>query len=262
MRRLLTFAAFLLIVSLVPVCAQRGGRGGGGGSHVGFGGAHGGFGSHSGFASHGFAGAGFGGSHLGGSHFSGTHIAGSHLGSRFEPGFGFRGDRFRGRGFDHGLRHRYLYGYGYPYGYGHRYPYWGYYDPYWDWWWWDSGSSYDQDAERERQIASEMNAENIEEQERLREQDQDAYVPRRQQAPTARPSQEEQAQNQMPTVLVFRDQHVQQIQNYAIVGYTLWNFMGQRTEKIPLAELDIQATIKANEDRGVEFHLPRPSEGQ
>jgi len=249
MRRWLTFAAFLLIVSVVPVCAQRGGGGGHGGV-----GAHGGFGSHGGFASHAFAGSGFGASHLSGSQFSGTHIAGSHVGSRFGPGVGFGGGYFRGRGLEHRFT-RYYSWYGYPYGYRYGYPY-------WDWWWWDSGSSYDQDAAREREIAAEMNAENIEEQERRREQDQDAYAPRQPQAPAVQPSQDEQAQNEMPTVLVFHDQHVQQIQNYAIVGYTLWNFVGQRTEKIPLAELDIQATIKANEDRGVDFHLPRLSEGQ
>ena len=257
MRRILSFAAFLLIVSLVPVCAQRGGRGAGGGGHGGFGGAHGGFGGHGGVTSHGFAGPGLGGSHVAGSHGAVTHMA-----SRSGGGFGPRSDHFRGRGFDRGFRqHRFGFAYGYPYARG--YPYWGYYDPYWDWWW-DSASSYDEDAARERQLAAEMNYENLQEQDRLRQQnqDQDAYARHRPYAPAAQPSQQEQAQNEPPTVLIFRDQHQREIRNYAIVGSTLWNFMPQRTEKIPLAQLDIPATEKANDDRGVEFHVPRASEGQ
>lgn len=65
-----------------------------------------------------------------------------------------------------------------------------------------------------------------------------------------------------PTVLVFHDQHKQEVQNYAIVGQTLWNFSGQRTQKIPLSDLDLIATAEANEARGGEFRLPQPSEGQ
>ena len=181
------------------------------------------------------------------------------MGSHFGPGVGFRGDHFRGRGFDRGFRHhRFGYGYG-PYGYG--YPYWGYYDPYWDWWWWDSGSAYDEDAAREREYADQMNYENLREQEVLRQRDEDAYAQRPRQAP-AQSREEERASAEPATVLVFRDQHQREIQNYAIVGPTLWNFTPQRTEKIPLAELDIPATVKANDDRGVELDVPRPSEGQ
>ena len=59
-----------------------------------------------------------------------------------------------------------------------------------------------------------------------------------------------------PTVLVFRDQHKQEIRNYAIVGQTLWSFGSPRTEKIPLTDLDLAATTKANDDRGLTFRLP------
>jgi hypothetical protein len=58
------------------------------------------------------------------------------------------------------------------------------------------------------------------------------------------------------TVLLFRDHRVEQIQNYAIVSNTLWVFTQQRARKIPIAELDIPATTKANADRGIDFHLP------
>jgi hypothetical protein len=59
-----------------------------------------------------------------------------------------------------------------------------------------------------------------------------------------------------PTQLVFRDKRTEDVQNYAIVGQTFWVFSEQRARKIPLAELDIPATKKANDDRGVEFQLP------
>jgi hypothetical protein len=64
------------------------------------------------------------------------------------------------------------------------------------------------------------------------------------------------------TVLVFRDQRRQEVRNYAIVGQTLWIFSPQRTEKIPLAEIDLAASAKANQDRGVEFHIAGTAEGQ
>ncbi len=59
-----------------------------------------------------------------------------------------------------------------------------------------------------------------------------------------------------PTELVFRDQHIEQVQNYAIVGQTFWILGEQRARKIPLAQLDIRATKKANDDRGMDFQLP------
>lgn len=59
------------------------------------------------------------------------------------------------------------------------------------------------------------------------------------------------------TVLVFRDGHQLEIGNYVIVGNTLYNMSGKyRQYKIALADLDLDATIKANEDRGVEFKVP------
>ncbi len=65
-------------------------------------------------------------------------------------------------------------------------------------------------------------------------------------------------EEQDPTVLVFRDGHKQEVRNYAIVGTTLWDF-GARgaARKIPLSDIDIDATRKANDDRGVEFILPK-----
>jgi len=61
-----------------------------------------------------------------------------------------------------------------------------------------------------------------------------------------------------PTVLVFRDGHKQEVSNYAIMGQTVYVF-DSRTQKIAVGDLDVPATVKANDDRGVEFHLPKQS---
>ncbi|MGH9504922.1 MAG: hypothetical protein ACRD20_18880 [Terriglobales bacterium] len=60
-----------------------------------------------------------------------------------------------------------------------------------------------------------------------------------------------------PTLLVFRDKHTQEVQNYAVVGGTLWIFNEQRATKLPLSWLDLDATAKANDERGVNFQIPR-----
>ncbi len=60
----------------------------------------------------------------------------------------------------------------------------------------------------------------------------------------------------IPVVLVYRDGHQQEVRNYAIVGQTLYDLGTFVAHKIPLADLNLQATIKANEDRGVEFSVP------
>jgi hypothetical protein len=60
------------------------------------------------------------------------------------------------------------------------------------------------------------------------------------------------------TILVFRDGHQIEIGNYAIVGDTLYDLAGNsKTHKILLADLDLEKTVKVNEDRGYEFRLPQ-----
>jgi len=58
------------------------------------------------------------------------------------------------------------------------------------------------------------------------------------------------------TVLVYKDGHEVQIENYAIVGATLYDLTDGRSKKVQLADLDLAATVKENDDRGVEFQLP------
>jgi hypothetical protein len=60
------------------------------------------------------------------------------------------------------------------------------------------------------------------------------------------------------TVLVFRDGHQQEVENYAITGSRLI-VIGERTQKILLSDLDLSATAKANADRGVDFKTPKQS---
>ena len=57
------------------------------------------------------------------------------------------------------------------------------------------------------------------------------------------------------TVLVFRDQHTEEVNNYAIVGGTMWVFTEERARKIRVADLDLSATTRQNEERGIEFQL-------
>jgi len=60
----------------------------------------------------------------------------------------------------------------------------------------------------------------------------------------------------IPTVLVFRDGHRIEIQNYAIVGQTLWVVDEKAANKISIADLDLDATQNENRGRGVRFPLP------
>jgi hypothetical protein len=58
------------------------------------------------------------------------------------------------------------------------------------------------------------------------------------------------------TILVFRDGRRSEIQNYAIVGQTLWVFTERRAHKMLVTDLDVETTKKVNDDRDVEFRLP------
>jgi len=66
-----------------------------------------------------------------------------------------------------------------------------------------------------------------------------------------------QTEQERATALVFRDQHVEEVRNYAIAGGTLWVLNDTAAKKIPLAQLDLPATVKMNDERGVDFQVPR-----
>ena len=263
MRRLTWIATFVLFLWPGLLFAQHGGGGhGGGGGHA------------SGFSGHSFSSG------------SSSHSVSVHSGSGFASRPALRSPAFRGRTNTtpnffrpnapgqnrfRGPRIRNCNGCRYPF---NRYGGYGYYDPwyadYYDpWWWWDSDSSYDDDQAQQIEMANEMNEQSLEEQQMRQQAEQDQYGPYGYDRPTplappnydrrdAAPRNESisAATPAVATVLVFRDQHQQEVQNYAIVGETLWAFAAQRTQKIPLAELDIPATEKANDDRGVVFKVP------
>ena len=61
---------------------------------------------------------------------------------------------------------------------------------------------------------------------------------------------------QPSTVLVYKDGHQTEVVNYAIVGETLYELSDGRAKKVALAELDLSATEKQNDERGVDFRVP------
>jgi hypothetical protein len=242
MRRWMFMAALSVALVATPLWAQRGGRGG-----MAAGGARGGSVAHG----SGFAGAPHGGA--------------------------FAGGVARG-GFVHGPYPGHLpyYPGRYPY-YGWRYPGWGYYGyggygyPWWGWSGgvgWSSGyypSGWYSDPATQYPVYVYANPDNTntaaysEQQEIDRLNDEVARLRAEQQGSAARtsvPRPPPQAEIRGDTVLVFRDHHSEEIENYAIVGKTLWVFTEQRARKIPIAELNVPATTKANEARGIDFRLP------
>ena len=61
------------------------------------------------------------------------------------------------------------------------------------------------------------------------------------------------------TVLIFRDGRKIEVQNYAISGATLYNLSDSGPHQVALEDLDLTATTKANNDRGISFRLPKKS---
>ncbi|MFZ0792200.1 MAG: hypothetical protein WAM65_00435 [Candidatus Korobacteraceae bacterium] len=256
MRRWVLSAALCALLTL-PVWGQRGGGGHGG---MGGGGARGvsGGGYHS-------------GGYAGGSSYRGA------VGYSRAPGYA---GAYRG-GYWNGYRGGYAWrGYpyrGYPYaGYGWRwgYPWWGFGYAGWGWgypWWGWGGSYYDNSY--------------------YNYYPSDAYPAQAYPAYTYPPadagdySQDNQTQDQIDrltgevnqlrsqqslgqsrtaeihaeTVLVYRDGHTEEVQNYAIVGKTIWIFNEARARKVAISELDVPATKRDNEDRGIDFVLPGSS---
>jgi len=63
-----------------------------------------------------------------------------------------------------------------------------------------------------------------------------------------------------PTTLVFKDGHKLEVVNYAIIGSTLFDMTLGHARKVPLADLDLEATREQNEEHGVTFQLPMSSQ--
>jgi hypothetical protein len=241
MRRWLCIAAFSSVVTLVmsalPVWGQRHGASSGG--------AH--FSSGSGFAGHSF-----GGHSLAG-HSLAVRPPGTLSGSGFSHGPGVHG---RSGNFQHnryGIRGRR--------GYYPLYPYAGYY-PY-GYYGWDNDGFYsdngtgDQDSYAAYQGPSYSDGPAEDSGLHRDVQSLSGKIDRLQADVEAR--NQPKASEEPKTALVFRDQHVEEVRNYAISGGMVWVFREQAAKKIPLAQLDIPATVKMNDDRGVDFQVPEPS---
>jgi len=227
----------------------------GGGSRSGGSMGRGGFssaGSRGGFSSSGFHGRGSVavGSHFGASFGTGIHQSfGSRrsFGGFRRPGFGFR--RFGHRVFFSTFSPGFLGYYGYPAYYGDDFYSAADYYPSYDYY----GASYysaQNDAVQQQQDIDRLENEVAS----LREQRESQQREARDVSTTRADSR---SAVSTPTLLVFRDKHTQEVQNYAIVGGTLWIFSERRATKLPMSWLDIEATSKANEDRGVNFQIPK-----
>ena len=64
-----------------------------------------------------------------------------------------------------------------------------------------------------------------------------------------------------PAVLVFRDGRQEEVSDYTIMSGTIYSkadywTSGSWTRKIQIADLDVPATLKANQERGLKFVLP------
>ena len=127
--------------------------------------------------------------------------------------------------------------------------------PYAGWWYWDQGG-YDNSSLPPYDPAADSAATGqIEQQQaeidRLREE---VAGLREARAPAPEPAAQTESE---PTRLIFRDRHSEDVENYAIMGQWLWILTSGRARKIPLSNLDVAATKKVNEDRGVDFRTPR-----
>jgi hypothetical protein len=221
MRRWLYIATFSLILLSLPVWAQR--RGGGSGAHFASGGGHASASFHSPSAS-------------------------------FRGGSFARGSGIRLRGGNPSYRRRIFYGSRFYYPYGAYYPYYGWYnDPLYD-----QGDYQNDDQTADSYANSYGPAQNPNDVGLQRDMASlNGKIDRLQADVEAR--NHPKAVTEPATALVFRDQHVEEVHNYAIAGGTLWVLNDQAAKKIPLAQLDIPATTKMNEDRGVDFQVPGPS---
>ncbi len=159
----------------------------------------------------------------------------------FERDFRVHERTFR---FEHGRRHRvYSPFYG---GYVYAYPYYltddDYYPP-------------DDSAAYEAQVVSEQPTREEDDRQVLNDDYRAELNSARGQQPEAKPAPEP-VSDQPNTVLIFKDGHQVEVANYAIVGTTLYELNDGRSIKVQIADLDLPATVKENDNRGIEFQVP------
>src|SRR6516164_5541571 len=94
-----------------------------------------------------------------------------------------------------------------------------------------------------------------------------SYVPPAKQSAPAHAPERERAEPDPPavdpdpplpaTLLVFKDGRTVEVGNYAIQGSTLFDLTPGHRRKILIADLDLDATRKQNDERGISFQLPQ-----
>ncbi len=190
------------------------------------------------------------------------------MGDRFGGRFGGNFGRPGGFGFRHHHHHHHFFGagfgsYGYPWMYAY-YPggYWDYYPLDYDF---DYDQSYSNQSYSQNQQLQDYemqvmnNQQQIEQRLEALENRMDALLTRKSLPPPVRQqsgAEQSKAEPSPALVLVYRDGHTQEVHNYAIVGQTLWVLNERQAKKIPLSELDLGATRKANQDRDIDLALP------
>ena len=147
--------------------------------------------------------------------------------------------------------------YTYPWWYGGYNGYPGYYGGYYPLFWGGtSDASYDVSAQQDYQRQLMRQLDDLgQEVARLQEE---RDMARLQPPPPAQPHADTPAKAatpDLPTILVYPDKHIEEVKNYAIVGEMLWIF-GDHVKKVPLMEIDLAATSKLNDERGVYFEVP------
>lgn len=203
-----------------------------------------------------------GGFHGGGFHASAQGSFTTPSGSGFHGGSGFH---HPGNGFHHPNNGPFLiigtprFHHGFRHGWYGGYPFYGYgwYDPFWSDWY---RSSYDSQADNyvQYQAASEINRLADEVQELREEQRQYRSAPPE---PAPQPQGQarlQQQQEDLPVIVVFLDKRIQEVKNYAVANEMLVVLDGNRRKKYPLADIDLAATMKLNDERGVAFDVPNP----
>lgn len=81
--------------------------------------------------------------------------------------------------------------------------------------------------------------------------------------PTVQPRKAPEKDTRVATTLVYKDGRAEQIRNYLLSPTLLCILDGNRDTRfrdIPVEQLDLEATVKANQEAGVDFALPRTAE--
>jgi hypothetical protein len=294
MKRVAVVALALVLGLTLPAFAQRGGGGGHGGGG-GFGGHVGGGGFHGGGFSGGFHGGGFASPHFSAPRYSGGFAArpyGYPGGMRYarpyspyarpyspyaQPGYrsGFRAP-YNGREFSDGRDREDRFGRRSFFGRG------AFFYPFWDWiglgplGCYDDAYVYGGDDEGyyggpdcygddfvgpdQPMIYGDDGGDNGVEQPGYPPPPPPDYVPPAYEPPPPPDSSPKLPANQIATTIVFKDgRSSEQIHNYALTGTTLY-VLDQQHSDIPVDQIDLAATEKANRAAGIEFQVPQSTQ--